>query len=127
MKLSVMSLIATLAVLSADSTTADIPTGLQKLFDETTLPCTPRAVTNHPCYFCKCNVHGTRQHCIYTCDPTSGNPLLPGTKMCTATDHFELGCHRCRCSKGQLFYECNLTLYCAGSGAVSEGEEGNDF
>ncbi|XP_058450502.1 uncharacterized protein LOC131429967 [Malaya genurostris] len=108
-----------------DATTAtNIPNGIQKLFDEVQLPCAPRAVLNRPCYFCKCNVHGDRQHCIYTCSPTSGNPNMPGTKVCNAEDKIQQGCKRCRCSNGHLFYDCFLALRCNGG---AETEEPNDF
>ncbi|XP_062565085.1 uncharacterized protein LOC134227536 [Armigeres subalbatus] len=102
--------LATSATEADDSTT--IPSDIEKLFNETTLPCTPHEVVNHACYFCKCNFHGNRQHCIYTCDPTTGRSVLPGSKICTENDKFRSGCKRCRCSKGQLFFNCFMADRC---------------
>nr|XP_029727943.1 uncharacterized protein LOC115266115 [Aedes albopictus]XP_029728109.1 uncharacterized protein LOC115266272 [Aedes albopictus] len=93
-----------------------IPSDIQKLFNEAKLPCTPHDVVNHACYFCKCNFHGNRQHCVYTCDPESGRPVMPGSKMCTANDKFRDGCKRCRCSKGQLFFDCFIADVCNDEG-----------
>ncbi|XP_053693135.1 uncharacterized protein LOC128741376 [Sabethes cyaneus] len=109
----------------AIETITEIPSGIQKLFDEVQLPCTPRAVLNHPCYFCKCNVLGNYQHCIYTCSPSSGNPHMPGTKMCAAEDSIQLGCNRCRCSRGQLFFDCYLAKECTSTTEYTE--ENSDF
>ncbi|XP_021704700.1 uncharacterized protein LOC110677742 [Aedes aegypti] len=98
-----------------------MPTDLHKLFNETTLPCTPHEVVNHACYFCKCNFHGNRQHCVYTCDPETGRPVMPGSKMCNANDEFAQGCKRCRCSKGELFFDCFITNVC-NDGSVGDEE-----
>ncbi|XP_055547905.1 uncharacterized protein LOC129731713 [Wyeomyia smithii] len=109
----------------ADEPPAAVPGGIQKMFDEVPLPCTSRAVLNHPCYFCKCNVLGNYQHCIYTCSPNSGNPNMPGTKMCAADNSIQLGCNRCRCSPGELFYDCYLAKECTNN--VINSEDGNNF
>ncbi|XP_058823732.1 uncharacterized protein LOC131684673 [Topomyia yanbarensis] len=122
--LLVTALTVTKAINAEDSTTTNIPGGIQKLFDEVQLPCTPRAVLNHPCYFCKCDVHGNRQHCVYTCSPTSGNPKIPGSQVCSADDNIQQGCKRCRCSSGQIFFDCFLSLQCNNE---IQMEENNDF